>query len=321
MDSYSEKFSSIYHEHHKSKMKKLSIGTEGFFDFFKKKKKEQEKEKTIEDIVKLFTQQLSVTEKAIQESSKEEWVIRSTLLGKVSNSSELIKSVKGQVAFLKDLEKAQRRVVEAIYACNAYTKAWSKDYGNEKLVYGGYDKLLGYKVTYKNFPSLTTYNKENGAISLTDKFDTFFVRMSHADTEYTSKYFEDISEVLGRYGSIPGIHADFKFSRSLVAEVKLSKQEFISFMKELEEINSKLLVLYKDYINFETSKLYDAVEESARIYGNLVDRDDEDLMSLLQGAQELQDSYEDGTYTGFCESVVDAYVKYIHSFLNEQSKP
>lgn len=320
MASYSEKFSMLHHEYHKSKMKKLSIGTEGFFDFFKKKKKEETKEKTVEDFVNLFTQEFSVVEKAIQESGKEEWVIKSTLLGKVSSSSDLIKSVKGQVAFLKDLEKAQARVVEAIYACNAYTKAWSKDYENEKIVYSGYDKLLGYKVTYKNFPSLTTYNKENGVISLTDKFDTFFVRMNYSDSERTSKDFNGISDVLARYGSIPGIHADFKFSRSTVAEVKLSKQEFISFMKELKEINSKLLTLYKDYLVFETSKIYDAVEESARIYGDLVDRDDEDLMSLLGGAQEVQDGYEDGTYTNFCESVVEAYVKYMHSFLNEQSK-
>lgn len=317
MDSYSEKFSSIYHEHHNSKMKKLSIGTEGLFDFFKKK--EEAKEKTIEYIVNLFTQQCSVTEEAIQESSKEEWMIRSTLLGKVSNSSELIKSVKGQVAFLKDLEKAQGRVVSAINACNTYTKTLSKDYGNVKLAYDGFDKLAGYEVTYKNFPSLATYNKQNGAIFLTDKFDTFFIRMNHSDAKRNSKYFDDISDILDSYTDIPGIHADFKFSRSLVTEIKLTKQEFITFIKELKVISSSILILYKEYLDSKTSKTRTAVQESAKIYDQLLAVDDRQLSSLLSGAQRLKDNYTDGTYIGFCESVVDAYVKYIHSFLNEQS--
>lgn len=319
MSSYSEKFNSVLSGYRSNKAKKLSVGTEGLFDAFKKKE-EEEKEKTIGGFASLFAQELDVLTKSIHDSTKDEWVIKSTLLGKVSNFAELIKSVKGQVHFLKDLEKAQDRVAESIRACNDYAKAWSADYTNEKLVNDGYDKLLGYKITYKNFPSLETYNKEKSAISLTDKFETFFIRMNYSDIEYTSKHFDGIAAVLDRFSSIPGIHADFKFSRSNVAELTLAKQEIISFVEELKSVNAMLAALYKDYLDVQTSKIHGAVLETVRLHKSLVAKNDEELMPLLGGLQELEDNYAYGEYTNFCQSVADAYVKYVHTLLNEQSK-
>lgn len=323
MKTYSEKFNGIHHAYLMRKMHKLSIGNEGIFDLFKRKKEEEEVGNSIEDFVKLFSQQLDVVEKEAREADKEEWVISSVLLGTVKSAADLIKSAKGQVSFLNDLEKAQGKVVEGIRECNALAKKWAVDYENVKLINGGYDKLIaGYKVTYKNFPSLVTYKKENSAISLMDKFETFFVRMNYSETTRTSNDFEDIEEILYSFADVPGIHADFKFSRGESATISLTKQEFLSFVGLLKEINKRLMNLYKDHLSFSSSKIYAEIKNTIAIYENLMDgHKDPGLDTLINSLLGIEENYADGTYTVFCQTVTDAYVRYIHSFLNKQSKP
>jgi hypothetical protein len=321
MSSYAEKYNAIRHKYLNRNNKKYSISTEGFFDIFKGKKKEDSAEKTVEDFVNLFTEQFKVIEKEIQESDKDQYTISSTLLGKVKTGSDLIKSLKGQVSFLKDLEKAQGLVVDGISACNTFTKKWSLDYENEKVVKSDYDKLLDYKVTYKNFPSLSSYKKENSAIFLTDKFETFFMRMNYSEVAYTSKYFDSVEEIFNNYTHVPGIHADFKFSRDENVTIELTKQEYVSFISQLKDINNRLLVLYKDYLDFNASKILDEVKNATAIYKQLVENQkNPELDSLIKGVEEIEINYVDGTYIGVCQSVVDAYVKYIHMFLNKQIK-
>lgn len=283
MTTYAEKYSAISHGYLNRNNKKYSIGTEGFFDIFNSKKKETSKEKTVEDFVNLFNEQFNILEKEVQNTDKDVYTISSNLLGKVKSGSDLIKSLKGQISFLKDFVKAQDRVVGAISMCNALTKKWSVDYENEKVIKSDYDKLLDYKVTYKNFPSLSSYKKESSAIFLTDKFETFFIRMNYSETAYTSKYLDSVSDVFYSYSDVPGIHADFKFSRDENISVELTKQEYVSFIDQLKNINNILLVLYKDYLEFNTDKVSVEIKNTATIYKNLVENQKiQNLMNCLK---------------------------------------
>lgn len=308
MSSYSEKFSAIHHEYHKSKMKKLSIGTEGFFDFFKKKKKEEpkEKEKSIEDFVNLFNEEFSVVEKKIQESERTEWVIDSSYVGKVKSPQELINSVKAHVVFLKEMQSAMDLVIRGIDECNKHTKAWSKDPEDSSLRTKGVDKIAKYRVLPKHFHSLDNTGKAEGFVALGDKARSFTLVLKVIEGTHRIDYCD-----------IPVMRGSFKFTKDSEEKITLSKSEFISFMKELKNVNSVLSVINKEYLNHDTDRFDSVIADADRIYGDLVDLDN-DLDT--DDAYGVAENYYQGSYTELCLETVEQYVKYMHSFLSKQSK-
>lgn len=305
MSGYNEKFSAIYHEYHKSKMKKLSIGTEGIFDFFKKKKKEEpkekEKEKSIADFVDLFTEEFGVVEKKIQESEQTEWVIDSSYVGKAKTPQELINSVKAHVVFLKEMQSAMDMVIRGIDECNNYTKAWSKDPDNTSLRIKGVDKIAKYRVLPKHFHSLDLTGKSEDFVALGDKFRSFTMTLNVVESPHR----------IG-YDNIPEMRGSFKFTKDSEAKITLTKSEFISFMKELKNVNSCLGALYKDYLNPDSAKFDGVIADADRIYGHLVDADNDLDLDEAYGVSE---NYYQGHYTGLCQETAEQYVKYMHSFL------
>ena len=317
MASYSEKFSAIHHEHHKSKMKKLSIGTEGFFDFFKKKNKEETKaaepKKSIEDFVNLFNEEFGVIEKKIQESEQTEWTIDSAFIGKAKTAQELINSAKAHVIFLKEVQNAMLLVLRGIGECNAFTKEWITWTEIDHVRILPYiDKIEEYQVTPKHFRSLDVIKDTKSNAILSDKNRSFDITLE------TLKIGGNVA-----YDDIPVIDASFKFTRDSAAKITLNKDEFISFMKELKNINAQIGVLFKDYLNFKTDKFDELIQTAYVLYeefrcGN---HDEEfDDIGLARTALGVSANYHNGEYTKFCQQIVDEYIKYMHSFLKDQSK-
>ena len=304
MASYSEKFSAIHHEYHKSKMKKLSIGTEGLFDFFKKKKKEEpkEKEKSIADFVDLFTQEFGVVEKKIQESQQTEWVIDSVYIGKAKNPQELINSAKAHVTFLKEMQSAMDMVIRGIDECNKHTKAWTKDPEDDSIDTKGIDAIAKYRVPPKHFRSLDLTGKAEGFVALGDKMRSFTFVLEVTKSSHGNDYCD-----------IPVMGGSFNFAKDSQEKITLDKNQFVSFMKELKIINDLLGVINKDYLNYKTDKFDDVVNEAYRIYEEAEQVHSNDIR--LDEAYGVAENYHQGTYTRLCGQVLDGYVKYMHSFL------
>ncbi len=310
MTSYSEKFSAIHHQYHSSKMKKLSIGTEGFFDFFKKKKKEEpvkEKEKSIEDFVNLFNEEFSVVEKKINESEKTEWAIDSRFIGKAKSAQELIDSAKAHVSFLKEMVRAMEQVIKGIHASNEFTKIWIKDseWGSE--ISRGLNNILKLKVTASEFRSLKKSAVTEGNVTLTDKYFSFVLVLDVLDSPTKVDYC-DISVMRG----------SFKFNKEATEKITLDKSQFISFMKELKNINDQLSVIYKDYLYHKTDKFSAVISEAYKLYEGVEETHDTD--TYFDEAYGVFENYHQGHYTRLCSEAVDEYVKYIHSFLGPESK-
>lgn len=312
MASYSEKFSAIHHEYHKSKMKKLSIGTEGFFDFLKKKKKEEPKaaepKKSIEDFVNLFNEEFSVIEKKIQESEQTEWKVTSLYVGKAKNAQELINSVKAHVVFLKEMKGAMELVIKGINACNEFTKIWSKDPENDSAKVKGIDNIAKYRVEPKHFRSLDNTGKTEGYVALGDKFRSFTFVLEVIDSPHKIDYCD-----------IPVIGGSFNFNKdSKDSEIALGKSEFISFIKELKNVNGLLFEINKEYLNHKTNNFDSVIEQAWKLHDELEETHSDNLW--IDEAYGVHENYHQGTYTRVCSAVVEQYVKYMHSFLNEQSK-
>lgn len=309
MSSYNEKFSALHHEYHKGKMKRLSIGTEGFFDFFKKKKKEEpkQKEKTIEDFVNLFNEEFSVIEKKIQESEQTEWTVDSNYAGKAKSPQDLINSVKGHEVFLKELSGAMEMVLKGIDECNKLTKLWAKG-ADDSVVSNGIKDIAKYRVEPKHFRSLDKAAKTDNSVAMSDKMHSFTLVL---------KVIERPTSI--SYSNLPVMKGSFKFNKEASEKITLDKSQFISFMKELKAVNAQLSVIYKDYLNTDTDKFDSVIADSDRIYGDIVDEDRE--MDLdPDEAYGVAENYYQGDYTGLCREAVEEYVKYMHSFLKEQSK-
>lgn len=311
MTRYSEKFSAIHHEYHNGKMKKLSIGTEGLFDFFKKKKKEEEKpkekEKSIEDFVNLFNEEFSVIEKKISESDKTEWVIDSRFIGKVKTPQELINSVKGHVTFLKEMEGAMDLVIKGINECNNFTRTWTKspedDDTNDKSV----EKIAKYRVEPKHFRSLDIVGKAEGFVGLGDKVRSFTFVLNVIESPHGVDY-----------SNVPVMTGSFTFNKDSEEKITLDKAQFTSFLKELKTVNSILFTLNKDYIYYKTSKFDQVIKTADDLYDKYSEIHENE--PLLDEAYGVAENYYQGTYTELCQEVVEGYVKYIHSFLSAESK-